>query len=160
MAVVNPGVNYGLGVDEFGNQNPDGGTAAPYEVNTDGGGGGGGGATEAKQDVMITELSSIDTELQKLTVTGQNGVTRPIDFVEDNSSATGTPQNTLSTAISLSIRFWGTGGLLNGIAVPDGFATSWAAPDFEQSGIINYNRPTGADANGFQRVTISYVKVS
>ncbi len=100
-----------------------------------------GQATEVKQDVIISELQSINVD-----------TIRPIEVIESTVSG-----STLSGVQSMSILFDGKNGTLDGISVPDGYVAS-----FSPNGINNrvdsiaYTVP---NTKG-QRVVITYVKVS
>lgn len=57
----------------------------------------------------------------------------------------------------ISYMFWGSGGSIDGVTVPDGFTIEFTSEKGEYIGrSIPYVIPNVPDVNGFQRITISY----
>jgi hypothetical protein len=107
----------------------------------------GGSATAANQLIIISYLNGTTTSV----FSGNN---ETISLVEDTVAGT---RNT-DIALSMSIRFYGSGGALNGVTVPDGYEANFSGTMRNEIASIPYTVPTSPDFNGFQKVTIAYSK--
>lgn len=101
----------------------------------------------------VSNIDVISRELEALNKSNKSVIYRP-SFAVDTFS-TGTNTIPMLRFKNISLRFWGSGGKLNSIPVPDGFEVSIEAPNngYLDRGNLSYVRPSVADGNGYSRVT-------
>ena len=104
-----------------------------------------GGATAANQVIIIDILDGDTTSV----FSGNSETTSLVEHVLNGST---------DICISFSIKFYGTGGSLDGVTVESGFTASYSASSRNELSAIAFVRPTAPDFLGFQRVVISYTK--
>jgi hypothetical protein len=107
----------------------------------------GGSASAANQLIIISFLDGTTTSVF-------SGNSETISVVEETTVGA----KTTDVALSMSIRFFGAGGTINSILVPDGYMANWSGTMRNEISTIGYTVPTSADFNGFQKVTITYSK--
>lgn len=110
------------------------------------GGTGGGDATAANQVIVQNYLNGTTPS----TLSGQEDTPLVIEDIVPGTRAT-------LKALAYSVKFYGTGGELNGVAVESGYIADFGTNDRNEVKGILYTVPTAADFQGFQRVVITYI---
>jgi len=108
-----------------------------------------GDATAANQVILQNYINGTTPS----TLSGQTDTT---SVVEDAVAGT----RSTDTALAYSIKFYGTGGEIDGNPVENGYIADFGTNNRNQVSGIPYTVPTGADpTTGFQKVLITYIKI-
>lgn len=112
------------------------------------GGGGGGDATAANQVIEIDILNGTTPSV----FSGQEDTPSVVEVTAAGAQIT-------DNALACSLKFYGTGGTINGVIVESGYTVDFGTNERNEVKGIAYTVPTSPDFQGFQRVLITYVKI-
>jgi hypothetical protein len=107
-----------------------------------------GGATAANQVIEINILNGTTPSV----FSGQEDTPSVVEVTAAGAQIT-------DKALACSLKFYGTGGTINGVIVESGYTVDFGTNERNEVKGIAYTVPTSPDFQGFKRVLITYVKI-